>query len=70
MGLGREMMKVLMGQAKSVMGLEMVILKVNAENTNARSLYTSMGFIESGTTPKALLQDGKYEDEVSMYKML
>lgn len=70
MGLGREIMRVLLGKAKEVMGLEMVILTVNAENVAARSLYKSLGFIESGTIPKALLQDGMYEDQVSMYKML
>lgn len=70
MGLGREMMTVLLGQAKKVMGLEMVMLSVSVENSTALSLYKSMGFIESGVTPKALLQNGKYEDQVSMYKML
>ena len=70
MGLGREIMKVLLGQAKSVMDVEMVILSVNAENVAALSLYKSLGFVESGVTPKAFLQNGKYEDLVSMYKML
>jgi len=70
MGLGRELMNVLMKRAKEVMGLEMIILSVNAENEAARALYKSMGFLESGVTPKAFLQDGTYEDQVSMYKML
>ncbi len=69
-GLGTLLMNEALYQAKNVLKLMMVILTCNAENRIARELYEKMGFQEYGRLPGAILQQGIYEDEIFMYKML
>ena len=47
--------------------IESLTLTVLADNTAARGLYASLGFIESGTEPRAVKRDGRYVDMVSYW---
>lgn len=69
-GLGRVLIEEVLMQAKTIMKLEMVTLGVDAENPAAVALYTKMGFQEYGRLPRAILQQGVYEDEILMYRMI
>ncbi|HGM5881107.1 MULTISPECIES: GNAT family N-acetyltransferase [Stenotrophomonas] len=47
--------------------IESLTLTVLADNAAARGLYASLGFIESGTEPRAVKRDGRYVDMVSYW---
>jgi RimJ/RimL family protein N-acetyltransferase len=62
-GIGRELMRTLIGHAKAEPGLQQIVLTVTTEQIAARRLYESLGFVPFGREPRALLVDGKYVDE-------
>lgn len=60
-GLGRLLLRRLLEQALADPGVHRVWLDVSADNTGARSLYRSMGFVEKPTPAGVtLLEDGVY----------
>jgi len=62
-GIGRELMRTLIGHAKAEPGLKQIVLTVTSGQLAARRLYESLGFVAFGREPRALLVDGKYVDE-------
>ncbi|MDQ2682232.1 MAG: GNAT family N-acetyltransferase, partial [Chloroflexota bacterium] len=67
MGLGRALMTALIDEAKEVLpGLRIVRLNVFAGNDRAIALYRSLGFIETGRIPGAILRRGEYIDLIQM----
>ena len=62
-GLSRRMMKLLLGRAAAIAGLEQVLLSVTSTQTAAIALYRSLGFELFGTEPRALNINGEFIDE-------
>jgi RimJ/RimL family protein N-acetyltransferase len=65
-GLGEEMMKTLLKEARRV-GIELVELEVFSVNTGARRLYRRLGFREVGVIPRKMRRGRRYFDIVAMY---
>ena len=66
-GYGRALVEALIAQARTLDGLEQLMLDVVASNVAARALYRSLGFEVFGLKRKALkLEDGRYLDEELM----
>jgi ribosomal protein S18 acetylase RimI-like enzyme len=62
-GLSRRMMKLLLGRAAAIAGLEQVLLSVTSTQTAAIALYRSLGFELFGTEPRALNINDEFIDE-------
>jgi ribosomal protein S18 acetylase RimI-like enzyme len=63
-GIGREVMTRLIARARSVGGVERLLLGVTTDDAPARRLYLSLGFSVYGTEIHAIkLGDGAYVDE-------
>ena len=69
MGVGTEMMKALIEQARA-MGLKLLTLCVYATNERAKHVYQKLGFVETGRIPKKYFKEGKYVDEITMVRAL
>jgi RimJ/RimL family protein N-acetyltransferase len=69
LGIGTEMMKTLIKQARA-MGLK--VLKLSAFETNKRAIhvYEKTGLVQTGRIPRKFFRDGKYIDEVIMTRLL
>ncbi|MHB0875191.1 MAG: GNAT family N-acetyltransferase [Anaerolineae bacterium] len=65
-GIARQLMTEALSRARRWPGVEQVHLTVVANNTDARSLYVSLGFTSYGIEPHALKIDGRYYDEEMM----
>lgn len=66
-GYGRALVEELIARARSLDGLEQLILAVVSSNTAARALYRTLGFEVYGLQASALkLDDGRYLDEELM----
>lgn len=65
-GLGKHLLEALLKEAKTLPGLETLLLMVSEHNVAARSLYQRLGFLEYGTEPDALRVDGQSIAEVLM----
>ena len=68
-GIGTEMMKVLVEQAYK-MGLKVLTLTVFATNKRAIHVYEKVGFVQTGVIPKKHFKGGRYIDEIIMTKLL
>ena len=68
-GIGTEMMKQLITQAKE-RGLKIVTLGVFATNTRAKHVYEKFGFRECGRIPGEIYKNGQYIDHITMVKIL
>jgi len=66
-GIGTEMMKTLIDQARK-MGLKILTLTVFATNKIAIHVYKKVGFKEVGRIPKAIYRNEKYIDRIIMVK--
>lgn len=66
-GIGTEMMKVLIAKAET-MGLKMIDPAVASSNKRAIHVYEKVGFKKTGRIPKFYYKDGKYFDEIIMAK--
>jgi ribosomal protein S18 acetylase RimI-like enzyme len=66
-GIGTEMMKVLIKQTK-MMDLIILHLVVASSNKRAIHVYEKVGFKETGRIPKYYLKDGIYSDDVVMVR--
>jgi RimJ/RimL family protein N-acetyltransferase len=69
LGLGTEMMKTLIEQARA-RGLKVLTLQVFATNKRAVHVYEKVGFVNSGKVPKKHFREGQYIDEVIMTKLI
>ncbi len=69
LGIGTQMMNVLVEQAKKL-GLQVLILTAFASNERAVHVYEKVGFSIVGTIPRRFLRAGKYIDEVVMTRIL
>jgi len=65
LGIGTEIMKFLIGQARE-MGLKVLTLRVFSTNERAQHVYRKVGFKEVGRVPKAVYRNGKYIDDIIM----
>jgi RimJ/RimL family protein N-acetyltransferase len=68
-GIGTEMMKTLIDQAR-IMGLKVLVLSVFATNERAIHVYKKVGFKEVGRIPRSIYRNGTYIDRVMMAKEL
>lgn len=68
-GIGTEIMKTLISQAKD-MGLMMLELAVVSTNRNAVHVYQKVGFKKTGRIPKFYYKNGQFADEIIMVKEL
>jgi RimJ/RimL family protein N-acetyltransferase len=68
-GIGTEMMKVLIRQARK-WGLKVLTLTTFASNKRAIHVYEKIGFVQTGKFLKKIFKEGKYIDEVVMTKLL
>ncbi|MDH5688209.1 MAG: GNAT family N-acetyltransferase [Candidatus Bathyarchaeota archaeon] len=68
-GIGTEMMKTLIDQAR-MMGLKVLVLSVFATNERAIHVYKKVGFREVGRIPRSIYRNGRYIDRVMMAKEL
>ena len=68
-GIGTELMRLLIEQAKRI-GLKTIVLDVFETNNIARGLYKKAGFTESGRIPKGVYKNGKYIDLIRMVQEL
>lgn len=65
-GIGRSLIRELLGRARTMEGLEQVHLDVIGAAGPARDLYLSEGFEVIGAMPRALKLDGVYYDSEHM----
>lgn len=66
-GIGTEMLKALIAQAKKI-GLQMLFLDVLAGNKRAIHVYEKVGFKETGRKPRFFYKNGEYVDDIIMTK--
>ena len=65
-GLARRLMELAVAQAREWPQVEELALSVTTAAPGARRLYESLGFRPWGTEPRAILFEGRYEDEVHL----
>ena len=62
-GVGRQLMEAVLERARTMPGLERILLRVSAEQPAARALYVALGFEVFGTERAALKVGGRYVDD-------
>ena len=62
-GLGRSLLRTVIDSARTIDGLEQILLSVAATQTAAAHLYRSLGFVPFGLEPRALKIGDRYIDE-------
>src|SRR3954451_4400205 len=68
-GIGTVLMKLTLEEAvNSLSQLRIITLAVFADNLTAREMYKKFGFQEYGRLPEGVFFNGKYVDDVHMYK--
>ncbi len=65
-GIGRRLVREIISRARTLPGLETIILTVIASNAAARHLYASEGFTAFSLEPRALKMGDIYSDEEQM----
>ncbi len=65
-GVGRALMEAAIARARTIAGLEQLLLAVAAGNPAARALYLALGFVPYGQEPRALHLGDRYLDEEMM----
>jgi ribosomal protein S18 acetylase RimI-like enzyme len=66
-GISKQLMQLLINEARKMDGLEMLTLSVAITQTSARTLYTSLGFFATGLIQHGYkLPDGRYIDHEEM----
>jgi len=66
-GLGQFLLEFILKVAKK-MKMQIVTLEVFADNVAALALYNKFGFKEYGRLPRGLLRQGKYSDQIELYR--
>ena len=69
-GLGRRLLEAAIASARATPGIEQLSLVVDAQNTVAQRLYSSLGFVPFGLEPREIKVDGIYHDSVHMWLRL
>jgi ribosomal protein S18 acetylase RimI-like enzyme len=69
-GLGRELLQAVIDHARSVAGLEQLVLTVTRNNHAAAELYRTTGFMTFGVEPRAIKVAGAYFDKEHMILFL
>ena len=62
-GVGRRLIEALVAHARTMTGVERLLLSVTTVQPGARALYHALGFVPWGMEPAALKIDGEYVDE-------
>lgn len=65
-GVGRALMSALIAHARTLQGVERLVLGVESGNEAARALYHALGFVTYGIEPQAYKLDGRYWDSELM----
>ncbi|MFA5070460.1 MAG: GNAT family protein [Patescibacteria group bacterium] len=69
-GLGKKLLKIVIQEAKKILGVNMVILTVMSPNLRAQKVYRTCGFEEYGRLKRGLKHYGRYVDEIHLVKYL
>jgi ribosomal protein S18 acetylase RimI-like enzyme len=69
-GLGRALLQAVIDHARSVAGLEQLVLTVTRNNHAAFELYRTTGFMTYGVEPRAIKVAGEYFDKEHMILFL
>ncbi len=69
-GIGTDLIRLCLGEAKKKLGLKLVKLYVFDTNKVGKNLYEEIGFKEIGRIPKGVLHNKKYKDDIIMAKKL
>jgi L-amino acid N-acyltransferase YncA len=69
-GLGRALLQAVIDHARSVPGLEQLVLTVTRSNNAAAELYRTTGFVTFGVEPRAIKVAGEYFDKEHMILFL
>lgn len=69
-GLGKELIKECIKEAKKILKIKIITLNVFSDNKNAIILYKKLDFNENGIIKKGLNHFGRYKDEIAMVKYL
>jgi RimJ/RimL family protein N-acetyltransferase len=65
-GVGRALVSALIAHARTLEGVERLVLGVESGNEAARTLYHAFGFVTYGIEPQAYKLDGRYWDSEMM----
>jgi RimJ/RimL family protein N-acetyltransferase len=65
-GVGRALVSALIAHARTLEGVERLVLGVESGNEAARALYHAFGFVTYGIEPQAYKLDGRYWDSEMM----
>jgi GNAT superfamily N-acetyltransferase len=65
-GVGRRLLEALLARARTLVGLERIVLAANAADPGAAALYNSVGFRTFGREPSALKIGSEYVEDVHM----
>jgi RimJ/RimL family protein N-acetyltransferase len=65
-GVAKKLMQATIDRAKALLGLDMILLTVSAEQPVPRRLYDSLGFRSFGIEPKGLKIGNEAKDEENM----
>jgi ribosomal protein S18 acetylase RimI-like enzyme len=68
-GIGKRLMEAAIAKAKEIEGVEQIYLTVSSNNTPAKKLYESVGFILIGSDPRSMKIGDTYigEDMMALY---
>lgn len=69
-GVGTNLIKTALSEAKKKLGIKMVKLYVFDSNNKGKSLYEEIGFKEAGRIPRGVFHNKKYKDDIIMVKKL
>lgn len=70
-GLGKILVDLVFTESKKELSeLKIITLEVYSTNEIARNLYKKVGFVEYGILPEGISRNGKFEDQVLMYKKI
>lgn len=69
-GVGTELVRLCLAEAKKKLGLKLVKLYIFDTNKIGRNLYEELGFTEIGRIPNGVLHNKKYKDDIIMAKKL
>lgn len=65
-GIGRALIREVVQRARSLLGLDHILLSVVESQTTAQALYESLGFVVYGREPRAVKIGDEYLDEELM----
>lgn len=69
-GLGEQLSRLIIAEAKEVLHVTLITLDVFANNETALNLYRKLGFIDYGRLPNGLKYKDHFIDSILMYKPL